>query len=124
MTKNFMQCSFDFTVERGKEAKEVQKWVEQHNHQVFHQISMAAQLSGTLPGSLLTALDRKEVKGNVVYLLRGLLNQNLRKSMGSSAPSFKRNFLKTLQGEIAVKKTPRDPTFTLWDILIKTHTVR
>jgi len=120
MTENSMQCSFDFAVKPDETAKDIQKWVEQHNQKT----SLAAQASNMPPGSLLNVLDRKETKVNAVYLLRGLLNQSLRKSIGPSAPSFKRSFLKILQGEIAVKKTPQDPTFTLRDILIKTYAVR
>ena len=111
------QYHFDFPLKRDEEAKETQKWVEQHNQQVI----MAARTSSLPPGSLLSAIDRREAKTNAVYLLRGVVNQHLRKSTASGLLSFKKGFLQALRGEIAVKKTAQDPAFMLRHIFLKTR---
>lgn len=110
------QYHFDFPLKSDEEAKEIQKWVEQHNQQVIR----TARTSSIPPGSLLGALDRREAKSSVVYLLRSVLSQYLRKSTGSGLLSFKKGFLQALRAEMAVKKTARDPAFMLRHILIKT----
>jgi hypothetical protein len=112
------QTSFDFAPKPNEEAKEIQLWVERHNQQVM----AAARSSSLPPGSLLSALDGTEAKANAVYLLRGVLGNNLRKSMGSGQLSPKSGFLQALRGEIAVKKSTQDPALTIRNILIKAHT--
>ena len=109
------QQRFDFASPPNEEAKDIQKWVEHHNQQTM----MAAQVPSSPPGSLLSALDEREARVNAVYLLRGILGQCLRKSMLPKASSFKQGFLQALGGEIAIKKTNRDPALILRDILIK-----
>lgn len=114
------QSSFDFAPLANKEAEETQKWVDQHNQQVIK----LAQTSFIPPGSLLGALDATEAKTNAVYLLRGVLGQTLRKSMGPNTLSFKKGFLQSLKAEMSIKKTSRNSALTLRDILIKTHSSR
>jgi hypothetical protein len=113
------QNCFDFSPKPNEEAKNIQEWVEKHNQKVI----MAARAPSIPPGSLLGAIDRGEAKANAVYLLRGVLSQCLRKSMGPGEVT-KKAFLEALRGEISVKKTTRDAAFALRDILIKTHPIR
>lgn len=114
------QNSFDFLLQPSQEAKETQKWMEHHNQQVAAQ----AHTSSVPPGSLLGAINGGEAKSNAVYLLRGVLNQQLRKSMGSKSSSLKRGFLQALRGEMSVKRTNQDPAYTVRDILIKMQLTR
>jgi hypothetical protein len=109
------QASFDFISQPNREAKEIQKWVEYHNQQVIAQ----ASTSSAPPGSLLGAINGGEAKSNAVYLLRGVLGQQLRKSMGSSSLSLKKGFVQALKGEITLKKTNQDTAQIVRDILIK-----
>lgn len=111
------QQRFDFAPPPHEEAKDIQKWVEQHNQQAI----IASQIPNTSPGSLLSALDKGEAKANAVYLLRGILGQCLRRAIPLEASSFKKGFLQALRGEMAIKKTNQDPTLILRDILIKIH---
>jgi hypothetical protein len=114
------QSSFDFAQTPNLEAQEIQKWVEKHNHEVIS----AARAPTAPPGSLLGAIDSADAKANAVYLLRGVLGQILRKSMGAGPSPFKRAFLQTLRAEISVKKTSQDPALILRDILLKAYTTR
>jgi|GEM_PF-2338857 len=109
------QTSFDFMSQPSQEAKEIQKWMENHNQQVIAQASTIS----TPPGSLLGALNGSEAKSNAVYLLRGVLGHQLRKSMGSSSFTLKKTFLQALKGEIVVKKTSQDIAQTIRNVLIK-----
>jgi hypothetical protein len=109
------QTHFDFVSQPNQEAKEIQKWVERHNQQVIAQ----ASIPSTPPGSLLGAINEAEAKSNAVYLLRGVLGQQLRKSMGSSSSSLKKGFLQALKGEITLKKSNQDTAQIVRDILIK-----
>jgi hypothetical protein len=114
------QHLFDFDPKPTEEAKEIQKWVEQHNQQVM----IAARTFSIPPGSLLGAVDRAGAKANAVYLLRGILSQYLRNSMRPGSFPSKAGFLHALHGEMAVKKTSQDPAFTLRNILIKARVSR
>ena len=114
------QTSFDFVLQPSQEAKEIQKWVEHHNQQVVAQ----AHTSSTPPGSLLGAIHGGEAKSNAVYLLRGVLGQHLRRSMGSRSLFLKKAFLQALMGEMSVKRTNQDPTHTVRDVLIKMQIAR
>lgn len=109
------QISFDFTLQPNQEAKEIQKWVENHNQQVITQASVAS----TPPGSLLSTLNKSEARSNAVYLLRGVLSQQLRKSVGSSSFALKKTFLHSLKGEMIIKKTSQDIAQTIRNVLIK-----
>lgn len=109
------QTSFDFLLQPNQEAKEIQKWVEHHNQQVIAQVSSTSKP----PGSLLSAINGGEATSNAVYLLRGVLGQQLRKSMGSSSSFLKKGFLQALNGEITLKKTNQDTAQIVRDILIK-----
>lgn len=109
------QASFDFIPQPNQEAKEIQKWVESHNKQIITQ----ANTVNIPPGSLLGALNESETRSNAVYLLRGVLSQQLRKSMGSSSFVLKKTFLQSLKGEMVVKKTSQDIAQTVRNVLIK-----
>lgn len=114
------QTSFDFILQQSQEAKEIQKWMEHHNQQIAAQ----AHTSTTPPGSLLGAINGGEAKSNAVYLLRGVLSQQLRRSMGSKSLFLKKGFLQALKGEMSVKKTNQDPAYTVRDVLIKMQVAR
>lgn len=114
------QNSFDFISQPNQEAKEIQKWVERHNQQVIAQASTPS----TPPGSLLGAIHGGEAKSNAVYLLRGVLGQQLRKSMGSTSLNLKKGFLQALKGEMTLKKTNQDSAQILRNILVKTQISR
>jgi hypothetical protein len=103
------QHSFDFSRSPDLEAQEIKKWVEKHNHQVI----AAAQTPTFPPGSMLGALDAREVKANAVYMLRGILSQHLRRSLGGASSPFKREFMKALRGEIVLKNSNQDPAFII-----------
>jgi hypothetical protein len=114
------QTSFDFLLQPSPEAKEIQKWVEHHNQQVIAQTHSASKP----PGSLLSAINEGEAASNAVYLLRGVLGQQLRKSMGSSSLFLKKSFLQALKGEITLKKTNQDTALIVRDIMIKVQVSR
>lgn len=114
------QQSFDFIPPVNETAKEIQRWVEQHNQQVVSS-SQAIQYN---PGSLLSALDSREAKANAIYLLRTAISQCLRKSTVPGIVPFKRGYMQALRGEILVKKSSQDPAATIRNILIKIHTTR
>lgn len=114
------QTSFDFATQPNQEAKEIQKWVEHHNQQINAQ----ANTLSTPPGSFLSAINRGDTKLNAVYLLRGVLGQQLRKSMGSNSINLKKGFLQGLKAEMLIKKTNRDTAQIVRDILIKMQTSR
>jgi hypothetical protein len=114
------QSSFDFASPPNKEAEEIQKWVEKHNQQIIR----SAHVSSVPPGSLLGAIDGAEARANTVYLLRGVMGQILRKSIGSGPVSFKKGFLQSLRAEMSIKKSSRNSALTLRDILIKMHSSR
>lgn len=114
------QQSFDFAAPSNENAKEIQRWVEQHNQQVM----VASGVPNISPGSLLSALDGNEARVNSVYLLRTVLGQCLRKSMVPGVVPFKRGFMQALRGEISIKKSSQDPTLTIRNILVKIHTTR
>jgi hypothetical protein len=109
------QHSFDFTPPPKENAKEIQNWVDQHNHQVMG----AAQTTSASLGSLLSALNGSEAKANAVYLIRGVLGQILRKNSGPGAHVFRRGFMLALRAEIKMKKSSQDPALALRDVLIK-----
>lgn len=114
------QQSFDFTPQPNESDTEIRKWVEHHNQQVI----VASQNVNVSPGSLLSALGSGEARANAVYLLRTVLGQHLRKSMVPGIVPFKRGFLQALRGEMTIKKTSQDPTYTIRNILIKMHALR
>ena len=114
------QSSFDFLLQPTQEAKEIQKWVEHHNQQVMAQLHTTSKP----PGSLLSAINEREATSNAVYLLRGVLSQQLRKSMGSSSLFLKKSFLQALKGEMTLKKSNLDTAQIIRDILIKVQIPR
>lgn len=116
------QHSFDFASEVNRKVEEdhkeeIQKWVTKHNQQV----AIAARTPNVPVGSLLGAIDQAEAKANAVYLLRGVISQVLRKSMGSESFPSRRKFIQSLRAEMSIKKTSHNPAFSLRDILIKVH---
>lgn len=117
------QHHFDFLPPPDTASKEIQKWVEQHNQQVI----AAARTASSVPGSLLSALDAREAKANAVYLLRSVLGQQLRRSLGAGGTSsflLRKGFLQALKAEINVKKTSQDPAPTVRHVLVRTHPSR
>jgi hypothetical protein len=108
------QCSFDFFHSPDLEAQEIEKWVQSHNQQAV----AAAHTPAFPPGSLLDALDAREVKANAVYMLRGILSQHLRRSLGSGPSPFKREFMKSLRGEVVLKNSKQDPAFIIRNLLM------
>ena len=111
------QQSLDFAPILREHDQEIHTWVNQHNQKV----AAAARTATHTSGSLLVALDASDAKQNAVYLLRGVLGQVLRKSMGAPASPSKRLFLKALRAEISMKRSSQDSVFTLRDVLMKTN---
>lgn len=117
------QITFDFLspeTQGTEKTQEIQKWVNQHNQKVI----ASAQVPSASFGSLLSALQEKEVAANSVYMVRGLLGQQMRKSISSGSFDSKKMFLQTLKAEMCIKKTNRDPILILRDVLIKIQPMR
>ena len=110
------QYSFDFTPPPCPETQNILKETDQHNQRVI-----AVACVPSLPsGSLLSAVDASETRLNAIYILRGVLNRQLRSALGNTQTAVSRkNFLRSLKAEIALKKTGQNVAGTVRHILIK-----
>ncbi len=105
MTEKFTQFSFSFAQETKPSS-----------------ISKSAPSAARyVPITVLTGLDETEVKNTSVYLLRGLLSQTMKKSVGIdlNAHAQRQNFVSILSQEIALKNTGLDSVFLVRDALLK-----
>jgi len=114
------QQNFNFIPHRDENDQETKRWMEHHNQQVI----AASRSPNISPGSLLSALDKNDAKANSVYLLRTVLGQCLRKSMVPGAVPFKQGFMQALRGEMSIKTSSQNSTYTIRNVLVKTHSVR
>lgn len=113
--ESFQQSSLFGPKPESISQKEVNNWIETHNNKYTLTTQNFKAWGNTTFSS---ALNTPEVRQNAIFMLRGFLAQQMKKSVSSKDPVSKRIFIKILLNEIKMKKTNLDSSVLVRDALM------